>query len=187
VLDAANMAEKQDLAVASWVIEEGRALVIAVNKTDLLSDDRSAASKAWRKLRDRLEASFAQVKDVPIVGLSALNGRGVERLMPEVSEIYNVWNKRVPTPKLNRWLREMETLHPPPLAHGRRIRLRFMTQIKIRPPTFVLSVSQPEELGDDYLRFLMNRLRDDFGLPGVPLRLTMRKPKNPYAARARKR
>ncbi|SJZ57771.1 GTP-binding protein [Enhydrobacter aerosaccus] len=187
VLDAANMAEKQDLAVAGWVIEEGRALVIAVNKTDLLADDRSAASKAWRKLRDRLEASFAQVKDVPIVGISALNGRGVDRLMPAVFETYAIWNKRVPTPKLNRWLREMETLHPPPLANGRRIRLRFMTQIKIRPPTFILSVSQPEELGDDYLRFLINRLRDDFGLPGVPIRVTMRKPKNPYASRARKR
>ena len=187
VLDAANMAEKQDLSVAGWVIEEGRALVIAVNKTDLLADDRSAASKAWRKLRDRLEASFAQVKDVPIVGLSALNGRGVERLMPAVFRTYKVWNKRVPTPKLNRWLREMETLHPPPLAHGRRIRLRFMTQIKTRPPTFVLSVSQPEALGEDYLRFLINRLRDDFDLPGVPIRLTMRKPKNPYAPRAKKR
>lgn len=187
VLDAANMAEKQDLSVAGWVIEEGRALVIAVNKTDLLADDRSAASKAWRKLRDRLEASFAQVKDVPIVGLSALNGRGVERLMPAVFGTYKVWNKRVPTPKLNRWLREMETLHPPPLAHGRRIRLRFMTQIKTRPPTFVLSVSQPEALGEDYLRFLINRLRDDFDLPGVPIRLTMRKPKNPYAPRAKKR
>jgi GTP-binding protein len=187
VLDAANMAEKQDLSVAGWVIEEGRALVIAVNKTDLLADDRSEVSKAWRKLRDRLEASFAQVKDVPIVGLSALNGRGVERLMPAVFRTYKVWNKRVPTPKLNRWLREMETLHPPPLAHGRRIRLRFMTQIKTRPPTFVLSVSQPEALGEDYLRFLINRLRDDFDLPGVPIRLTMRKPKNPYAPRAKKR
>jgi GTP-binding protein len=186
VLDAANMAEKQDLAVAGWVIEEGRALVIAVNKTDLLADDQAAASRAWRKLADRLEASFAQVKDVPVVGFSALNGRGVERLMPKVFEIFDIWNKRVPTPKLNRWLREMETLHPPPLAKGRRIRLRFMTQIKIRPPTFVLSVSQPEELGDDYLRFLTNRLRDDFGLPGVPIRLTMRKPRNPYAG-SRKR
>jgi GTP-binding protein len=181
VLDAEQMAEKQDLAVAGWVIEEGRALVIAVNKTDLLADDRREASKAWRKLRDRLEASFAQVKDVPIVGLSALTGRGVEKLMPAVFETYAIWNKRVPTPKLNRWLREMETLHPPPLAKGRRIRLRFMTQIKIRPPTFMLSVSQPEELGDDYLRYLLNRLRDDFGFPGVPIRLTMRKPKNPYA------
>jgi GTP-binding protein len=186
VLDATQMAEKQDLAVAGWVIEEGRALVIAVNKTDLLAEDRAQATRQWRKLRDRLEASFAQVKDVPIVGISALNGRGVERLMPAVFGTYTVWNKRVPTPKLNRWLREMETLHPPPLAHGRRIRLRFMTQIKIRPPTFILSVSQPEELGDDYLRFLINRLRDDFDLPGVPIRLTMRKPKNPYASRARK-
>jgi GTP-binding protein len=187
VLDAANMAEKQDLAVAGWVIEEGRALVIAVNKTDLLADDQAAASRAWRKLADRLEASFAQVKDVPIVGFSALSGRGVERLMPKVFETYDIWNKRVPTPKLNRWLREMETLHPPPLARGRRIRLRFMTQIKTRPPTFVLSVSQPDELGDDYLRYLTNRLRDDFGLPGVPIRFTMRKPKNPYAVRAKKR
>src|SRR5262245_33750644 len=187
LLDATQMAEKQDLAVAGWVIEEGRALVIAVNKTDLLADDQAKASRAWRKLADRLEASFAQVKDVPIVGLSALSGRGVERLMPKVFETYDIWNKRVPTPKLNRWLREMETLHPPPLAKGRRIRLRFMTQIKTRPPTFVLSVSQPEELGDDYLRFLSNRLRDDFGLPGVPIRLTMRKPKNPYAGRAKRR
>jgi len=187
VLDAGDMIEKQDLAVAGHVIEEGRALVIAVNKTDLLAEDRSQASKQWRKLRDRLEASFAQVKDVPIVGLSALNGRGIDRLMPAVFETYKVWNKRVPTPKLNRWLREMETLHPPPLAHGRRIRLRFMTQIKIRPPTYILSVSQPDELGDDYLRFLINRLRDDFGLPGVPIRLTMRKPKNPYAGRAKRR
>jgi GTP-binding protein len=178
VLDAADMMEKQDLAVAGRVIEEGRALVIAVNKTDLLADDRREATKQWRKLSDRLEASFAQVKDVPIVGFSALNGHGVEP--------YDIWNKRVPTPKLNRWLREMETLHPPPLAKGRRIRLRFMTQIKIRPPTFILSCSQPQELGDDYLRYLMNHLRADFGLPGVPLRLTMRKPKNPFASRAKK-
>ena len=185
VLDAADMAEKQDLTIAGRVIEEGRALVVAVNKTDLLADDRAASSRAWRKLADRLEASFAQVKDVPIVGFSALNGRGVERLMPKVFETYDIWNKRVPTPKLNRWLREMETLHPPPLAKGRRIRLRFMTQIKRRPPTFVLSVSQPEGLGADYLRYLMNRLRDDFGLPGVPIRLTMRKPKNPFSGRAK--
>jgi GTP-binding protein len=187
VLDAADMAEKQDLTIAGRVIDEGRALVIAVNKTDLLADDQSASSKAWRKLADRLEASFAQVKDVPIVGFSALTGRGIERLMPKVFETYDIWNKRVPTPKLNRWLREMETLHPPPLAHGRGVRLRFMTQIKRRPPTFILSVSQPDGLGDDYLRYLMNRLRDDFGLPGVPIRLTMRKSKNPFAGRAARR
>ncbi|CAN5910277.1 ribosome biogenesis GTPase Der [soil metagenome] len=187
VLDAADMAEKQDLTIAGRVIEEGRALVIAVNKTDLLADDQKASTKAWRKLSDRLEMSFSQVKDVPIVGFSALNGRGVERLMPKVFETYDIWNVRVPTPKLNRWLREMETLHPPPLApNGRRIRLRFMTQIKRRPPTFVLSVSQPEALGNDYLRYLTNRLRDDFGLPGVPVRLAMRKPDNPYANRAKK-
>ena len=182
VLDAADMLEKQDLAVAGRVIEEGRALVIAVNKTDLLADDRREATKAWRKLSDRLEASFAQVKDVPIVGFSALNGHGVERLMPKVFETYDIWNKRVKTPKLNRWLREMETLHPPPLAKGRRIRLRFMTQIKIRPPTFILSCSQPRRAGQ--------RLR---ALPDEPparrfrharraAALTMRKPDNPFAS-----
>ena len=188
VLDAGDMAEKQDLNIAGWVIEEGRALVIAVNKTDLLADDQRESTKAWKKLRDRLEASFAQVKDVPIVGFSAITGRGIDRLLPKVFETYAIWNKRVPTPKLNRWLREMETLHPPQLAsNGRRIRLRFMTQIKRRPPTFILSVSQPEELGDDYLRFLTNRLRDDFDMPGVPIRMAMRKPKNPYEGRARKR
>ena len=185
VLDAADMLEKQDLAVAGRVIEEGRALVIAVNKTDLLADDQAKSTKAWKKLRDRLEASFAQVKDVPIVGFSALTGRGVERLMPKVFETYDIWNKRLTTPILNRWLREMETLHPPPLAKGRRIRLRFMTQTKIRPPTYMISVSQPDELGDDYLRFLVNRLRDDFSMPGVPIRVTMRKPSNPFASRAK--
>ncbi|MEI7873953.1 MAG: ribosome biogenesis GTPase Der [Alphaproteobacteria bacterium] len=185
VLDAGDMLEKQDLAVAGRVIEEGRALVIAVNKTDLLADDQAKSTKAWKKLRDRLETSFAQVKDVPIVGFSALTGRGVERLMPKVFETYDIWNKRITTPILNRWLREMETLHPPPLAKGRRIRLRFITQTKIRPPTYMISVSQPEELGDDYLRFLMNRLRDDFSMPGVPIRVTMRKPDNPFASRAK--
>jgi GTP-binding protein len=185
VLDAGDMLEKQDLTVAGRVIDEGRALVIAVNKTDLLTDDRSGASKAWRKLNDRLEASFAQVKDVPIVGFSALNGRGVERLMPKVMETYDIWNKRIKTPQLNRWLREMEVLHPPPLAKGRRIRLRFMSQIKTRPPTFILSASQADELGGDYIRYLVNRLRDDFGMPGVPIRLTLRKAKNPYASRAK--
>ncbi len=185
VLDAGDMLEKQDLAVAGRVIEEGRALVIAVNKTDLLADDQAKSTKAWKKLRDRLESSFAQVKDVPIVGFSALTGRGVERLMPKVFETYDIWNKRLTTPILNRWLREMETLHPPPLAKGRRIRLRYMTQTKIRPPTYMISVSQPEELGDDYLRFLVNRLRDDFSMPGVPIRVTMRKPDNPFASRAK--
>ena len=185
VLDAGDMLEKQDLAVAGRVIEEGRALVIAVNKTDLLADDQAKSTKAWKKLRDRLETSFAQVKDVPIVGFSALTGRGVERLLPKVFETFDIWNKRLTTPILNRWLREMETLHPPPLAKGRRIRLRFMTQTKIRPPTYMISVSQPEELGDDYLRFLVNRLRDDFSMPGVPIRVTMRKPDNPFASRAK--
>ena len=187
VLDSVDMAEKQDLNVASWVIEEGRALVIAANKTDLLANDRADSTKAWRKLKDRLEMSFSQVKGVPIVGISALTGRGLEKLMPAVNATYAIWNKRIRTPLANRWLREMETLHPPPLANGKRIRLRFMTQTKTRPPTFMLSVSQPDELGKDYMRFLLNRMHEDFEMPGVPIRIMMRKPDNPYAVRAKKK
>ena len=128
---------------------------------------------------------FASSRHIPGVEFAGITHPGLIGCLPS-RELLDIWNKRVPTPKLNRWLREMETLHPPPLASGRRIRLRFMTQIKIRPPTFILSVSQPEGLGDDYLRFLTNRLRDDLGLPGVPIRLTMRKPRNPYVG-SRKR
>jgi len=128
--------------------------VIAVNKTDLLADDQATASRAWRKLADPAGGIVRPGQgraDRRLLGAERPRRRTADA---QVFETYDIWNKRVPTPKLNRWLREMETLHPPPLAKGRRIRLRFMTQIKTRPPTFILSVSQPQELGDDYLRFL---------------------------------
>ena len=129
----------------------------------------------------RLEPSLPQIKGVPVIHTSALHGRNLDKLLDAVFSIYQVWNRRVATSPLNDWLSAMTEAHPPPLARGRRIRIRYMTQIKTRPPTFALWVSQPSELPDAYLRYLENGLREDFDLSGVPLRLQMRKGRNPYA------
>ena len=122
-----------------------------------------------------------QVRGIPAITLSALTGRGLDRLLPTVLSVYDIWNRRVPTGPLNRWLAEVAEHHPPPLASGRRVRLRFITQAKTRPPTFVVFVSRPEELPESYTRYLVNGLRQAFDLPGVPVRLFTRKGKNPYA------
>ncbi|MBX3500342.1 MAG: ribosome biogenesis GTPase Der [Alphaproteobacteria bacterium] len=181
VLDAQQMMEKQDLTIARHVIEEGRGLVLAVNKTDLLGATDKARNEQWKKLTDRLQASLAQVKGLPIVGFSARTGRGVDKLMPAVAKLHKAWNSRVPTPLFNRWLGEMVERNPPPLVDGRRIKLRYGSQVKSRPPTFALFVSKPADLPESYERYLVNRLREDFDLPGTPIRIVMRKPKNPYA------
>ena len=177
VVDAQAPLERQDLAVARHVAEEGRALVIAVNKWDLV--DRPGP--VLRDLRERLEQSLPQVRGVPLVTLSALRRRGLEGLMDRVLAIYDLWNRRVATGPLNRWLGEAVQSHPPPLAKGRRLKLRYITQIKARPPTFALWVSRPGELPDSYARYLVNGLRQAFDLPGVPVRLLLRKGRNPYA------
>ncbi|MCB2100211.1 MAG: ribosome biogenesis GTPase Der [Rhodobacterales bacterium] len=179
-LDAQAILDKQDLTIARLVIEEGRALVIAVNKWDLV-DDREAA---LRRLRDRLETSLPQVRGIPVVTLSALTGRGMDRLLPAVLKAYDLWNRRVPTGRMNRWLARMEEMHPPPLSKGRRIRLRYMTQAKTRPPTFIVFASQPKALPESYVRYLQNALREDFKLPGVPIRILVRGGKNPYAPKS---
>ena len=177
VLDAEDMLEKQDLTIARLVVDEGRALVLAVNKWDLIEDKPAAL----RRLTDRIETSLPQIRGVRTVTLSALTGRNLDRLMKAVFEAHAVWNKRASTGALNRWLAGATEQHPPPLVQGRRIKLRYATQIKTRPPTFALFVSRPESLPDSYLRYLENSLRDTFKLDGVPVRLTMRKGKNPYA------
>lgn len=177
VLDSDDMLERQDLTIARRVVEEGRALVIAANKWDAVADQ----SEARRRLKDRLETSLPQIRGVPVIHTSALYGRNLDKLLDAVLAIYETWNKRIPTSPLNEWLAAMIEAHPPPLARGRRIRIRYMTQIKTRPPTFALWVSQPSELPDAYIRYLENGLREDFGLSGVPLRLQMRKGRNPYA------
>ena len=177
LLDARAPLERQDLNIARRTLEEGRALVVAANKWDLIADRNASMGQ----LRDRLETSLTQARGVPVVTLSALTGRGVEKLMPKVTEVYQHWQQRISTAALNRWLKDMTESHPPPLGqHGRRIRLRYMTQVKTRPPTFVIFSNLPDDLPDAYARYLQNGLREHFDLPGVPLRILLRKQDNPY-------
>jgi len=177
VVEADAVLDKQDLTIARHVVDEGRALVIAINKWDAASD--RAASR--QRLADRLQTSLPQVRGIPTVTLSALRRQGLDGLMDAVIAIYDVWNSRVATGPLNRWLQEMVAEHPPPMVQGRRIKLRYATQVKARPPTFALFTTRPDEVTDAYRRYLINGLRDAFGLAGVPLRLVFRKRKNPYA------
>ena len=178
LLDARTSLERQDLAIARRTLDEGRALIVAANKWDLV-DDRNGAMGI---LRDRLETSLSQARGVPVITLSALTGQGVDKLMPAVTKIYGRWQVRVSTAALNRWLGDMTESHPPPLGkHGRRIRLRYMTQAKSRPPTFIIFSNLADDLPESYARYLQNGLREHFDLPGVPLRILLRKRDNPYA------
>jgi GTP-binding protein len=178
LIDAERPLEHQELTIAQMVTDEGRALVIALNKWDLVP---AKERPAWQKaLREQLTERLSQVPGVPLVLLSALSGRGVDKLMPAVVNAYDVWNKRVSTSRLNRWLQEATSRHAPPAARGRGIKLRFMTQPSTRPPTFVAFCSQPEDLPKSYLRYLTNSLRDAFDMPGTPIRFNLRKGENPY-------
>lgn len=177
VIDGTLGLEKQDLTIARNVVDEGRALILVVNKWDIVKDRGACLGE----IKDRLETSLPQVKGIRMITCSALTGKGLDRLLPTVIGVYDTWNRRVPTGPLNRWLQDMTDRHPPPLARGRRLRLRYMTQAKTRPPTFVVFASRPEELPEAYVRYLVNGLRAEFNLEGVPLRLFTRKGKNPYA------
>src|SRR5579885_2155651 len=159
--------------------EEGRALVLAVNKWDLVTEK----SQALRRLRDRLEVSLPQLQGLAAVTLSAQTGRGLEKLMPAVFAAYDAWNRRIATPALNRWLAAAQAPHPPPLVSGRRLKLRYMTQANVRPPTFALFASKPGDLPESYRGYLVKLLREDFDLPGVPIRMMLRKGRNPYAGK----
>jgi GTP-binding protein len=177
VLDAEQMLERQDLAIARHVIDEGRAFVIVVNKWDLIADHKAALGA----LRDRMQVSLAQGNGTPIITLSASTGRGLDRLMPAVLAAYGDWNRRVTTSELNDWLNDSIDRHPPPLAANKRpIRLRYATQPKARPPTVVLFGNRPEDLPTSYLRYLENSFRDRFQLSGTPIRVLTRKGDNPY-------
>lgn len=182
MMDASAPFEKQDLQLADLVAEEGRALVLALNKWDLVAD----RDKRLRELRSDLDETLTQVRGVPMVPISARSGEGVERLMKAVFQVYETWNKRIPTGALNRWLEAMSERHPPPAVSGRRIRLKYMSQSKTRPPTFYLSCSRPDAVPDAYRRYIVNGLREDFDLPGVPIRLMLRAEKNPYEARKKR-
>ncbi len=177
LIDAERPLEHQDLTIADLVEEEGRALVVAVNKWDLVVEKQ----KTLKELREMLTYRLAQLPGVPLVTLSALAGQGLQKLEDAVFASYERWNRRVPTPALNRWLGEALERHTAPAARGRRIKIRFMTQPSARPPMFVAFCSHPEALPKAYLRYLTNSLREAFDLPGVPIRLRLRKGDNPYA------
>jgi GTP-binding protein len=177
LIDAEHPLEHQDLTIADLVTEEGRALVIAINKWDLIEDKQ----KLLKDLREALVDRLAQVQGVTLVPLSALSGRGIDKLSTAVLQAYDLWNRRVSTPDLNRWLQEALARHSPPAVGGRRIKLRYITQPSTRPPTFVAFCSRPQDLPKSYIRYLTNSLRDAFKLPGVPLRFNLRKGENPFA------
>jgi GTP-binding protein len=177
LVDAEHPFEKQDLTIGDLVTDEGRALVIAVNKWDLVSDKQ----KKLKELREFIEDRLAQVAGISLVAISAIADLGLDRLMSEVFRSYEIWNRRVPTPHLNRWLGEALERHAPPASKGRRVKIRFMTQASARPPTFVAFCARPEALSQAYLRYLTNSLREAFDLPGVPIRIKLRKGDNPFA------
>lgn len=177
VLDALLGMDEQDLRIARLAEREGRAVVIALNKWDAV-EDRAATRRA---LEDVLTASLAQSKGVAVVPLSAATGKGVEKLMPTVREVYALWNRRVPTGELNRWFEAMKERHQPPLVDGKRIKLRYATMPKARPPTLAVFGTRAEQLPEDYRRYLVNSFREAFGMPGVPIRLNLRGTENPYA------
>jgi GTP-binding protein len=175
-IDSRQPLNKQDLAIARLVAEEGRGMVIAAN----MWDDVTGKNEIRKELRYRIDQSLGQVRGVPLVTISGLKGGGISKLMDSAFDIYRRWNIRLSTSQVNRWLEGMLEAHPPPLVQGRRLRIRYATQIKTRPPTFALFVSRPADLPDHYLRYLASGLREDFDMDGLPIRMVLRKGNNPY-------
>ena len=179
VLDADGILDKQDLTIARQVLDEGRALVIALNKWDIA--DRK---EALDKLNYKLRTSLTQAEGIPTVTISALKKENLDKLMQAVFKVYDRWNTRIPTSPLNQWFSDILDNNPPPLGKNkRRIKLRYITQAKTRPPAFYIFSSNPEGLPDSYLRYLVNSLRETFDLGGIPIRITVRKTDNPYAGK----
>jgi len=183
VLDALQPFEKQDLQIADLVIREGRAPVIAFNKWDLVENPQETLAA----LHEAVERLLPQVRGLRAVAVSASQGQGIERLMENIERVHRIWNRRVPTARLNRWLADVVASHPPPSVSGRRLKLKYITQVKTRPPGFVLACSRPDSLPQSYVRYLVNGLRTSFDMPSVPIRLTLRSSENPFAGRAKKR
>ena len=181
LLDVEIPFEQQDLRIADLAEREGRAVVLAVNKWDVERDK----SNKIRELREEFERLLPQLRGAPLITVSALTGKNVDRLQQAVMSAQEVWNRRVPTARLNEWLGGMVEAHPPPAPGGRRIKLRYMTQVKTRPPAFVVMASYADKLSASYSRYLVNGLRADFDMPGTPIRLTFRSQadQNPYKDR----
>jgi GTPase len=176
VIDALDGLHDQDLHIAQLIEREGRAMVLVLNKWDAVPE-RTATRRA---VTERLEESLAQMKGIELVTVSALTGAGLDRLLPAVRRAHAVWNTRVPTAELNRWFEQALARHPPPLVDGRRLKLRYVTEAKARPPTFIVFGTRAERIPEDYRRYLVNSLREAFTLPGTPIRLELRGTRNPF-------
>ncbi len=176
VIDAELTIERQDLTIAQHIIDEGRGLVIAVNKWDLIEDKKAL----MEDIEYQLERNMSEVKNVRVTTISALNGHRLNQLFKSVIETFELWNKRVPTSKLNRWIGHVESKHPAPLVNGKPNRLRYITQIKTRPPTFALWVGRADNYPETHKKYVINSLRKDFDIPATPIRIVIKKSKNPY-------
>ena len=183
LLDVDNAFEEQDQRIADLVEQEGRAIVITVNKWDL----KEKTAGAIGKLRAQADEKLTQLKGVPLVAVSGLTGEGLERLMQAIVDAYEVWNKRIPTSALNRWFEHATSAHPPPAVSGRSLRLNYITQAKSRPPSFVVFCTRADAVPDAYKRYLLNSLRETFDLPGTPIRLALREKANPFKGRAKRK
>src|ERR1700753_2808687 len=177
MMDAQNKFEEQDLRIADLIEREGRALVIAANKWDLMGRQSSLIAG----LRTDVDHLLPQVKGAPVVAVSGLMGEGIDRLMGAIEQAYAVWNKRVPTAALNRWFEQAVDTNPPPAVSGRRLKLNYITSAKARPPSFILFCSRADAVPQSYLRYLVNSLRETFELPGTPVRIALREKANPFA------
>ena len=182
MMDAQNKFEEQDLRIADLIEREGRALVIAVNKWDLMEKKANLVTA----LREDVDHLLPQVRGVPIVAVSGMMGEGVDRLMTSIEKAYMVWNRRVPTAALNRWFEQAIDTNPPPAVSGRRLKLNYVTQTKARPPSFVVFCSRADAVPQSYLRYLVNSLRVFFDIPGTPVRITLREKVNPFAHKRRR-
>lgn len=183
VMDAQNRFEEQDLRLADLVEREGRAIVLAVNKWDLIERTPGAIG-ALRESADRL---LPQLRGAPLVAVSGLMGEGIDRLIAAIETAHGTWNKRVSTSALNRWFEQAVRANPPPAVSGRRLKLNYVTQTKARPPSFVVFCSRADAVPQSYLRYLTNSLREAFSLPGTPIRITLREKANPFAHKAKRK
>ena len=183
LIDATMPFEKQDIQIADLIIREGRAPVIALNKWDLIEDRQEELKELILKAQE----SLSQVKKLQIVPISGLTGEGIAKLMDAIFAVHEQWNRRISTAKLNKWLDEIQYHHPPPAISGRRVRMKYMTQIKSRPPTFLVNCTRPESVPTSYERYMVNNIREAFGLWATPIRITMKKTDNPYHTRGKRR
>ncbi|MCC8932210.1 ribosome biogenesis GTPase Der [Rhizobium sp. 'Codium 1'] len=183
VFDATIPFEKQDLQIVDLCLREGRAAVLAFNKWDLIDDPQALLTE----LREKTERLLPQARGIRAVPMSGQTGYGLEKLMQDIIDTDKVWNKRISTAKLNRWLDAVTTQHPPPAVSGRRLKLKYMTQVKARPPAFMISCTRPDALPESYVRYLTNGLRADFDMPGVPIRIHFKAGENPFEGRKRRR